>query len=216
MRLILLGGPGSGKGTQAAAVSQKYGVLGVSTGDLFRKNVAEDTPLGRKANEYMKKGQLVPDQIVLSMVDQRLSQPDCSKGYLLDGFPRTLGQAESLKKMLAKRGTALDHVILIEVPDEAIVERLSSRRTCSKCGTIYNLKLSPPKKDGVCDKCGGALTQREDDVAETIRQRLRVYHETTEPLIAYYRKEKLLRSVDGSKAPQEVSKAIFGVLGAAK
>lgn len=216
MRLILLGGPGSGKGTQGAAISEQYGIPEVSTGDLFRKNVAGNTPLGKKANDYMKKGQLVPDELVLSMVEDRLSQPDCADGYLLDGFPRTLAQAESLKKMLAKRGAALDCVVLINVPDEAIVERLSARWTCSQCGTIYNVKLAPPKKEGVCDKCGGKLTQREDDVPATIRQRLQVYHETTEPLIAYYRKERLLREVDGSKAPQKVSEAIIGILGSGK
>jgi len=216
MRLILLGGPGSGKGTQGAVISERYSIPEVSTGDLFRKHVAEKTPLGQKADDYMKKGQLVPDELVLSMVEERLDQSDCANGYLLDGFPRTLAQAASLKKMLAKRGTALDHVVLIDVLDEAIVARLSARRTCSSCGTIYNLNLSPPKKAGVCDKCGGKLTQREDDMPETIRQRLRIYHQATEPLIAYYRKEGLVRQVDGSKSPQEVSRAIIAALGPAK
>jgi len=216
MRLILLGGPGSGKGTQGAILSEKYGIPEVSTGDLFRKNISEGTALGQKANEYIKQGQLVPDEVVLSMVFDHLSQPDCAKGYLLDGFPRTLPQAEALKEWLATRNSGLDHVILILVPDEVIVERLSSRRTCADCKTIYNLNLSPPKKEGVCDKCGGKLIQRDDDVPETIRQRLRVFHQITEPLIAYYRKAKLLREVDGSKSPERVASAIKAILGPAK
>jgi adenylate kinase len=209
MRLILLGPPGSGKGTQATGIAEKCSIPAVSTGDLFRKNIAEGTDLGKKAESYTKSGKLVPDDLVLDMVADRLSQADCEKGYLLDGFPRTVPQAEGLKKMLAERGADLDHVVQIDVADEEIVERLSARRTCEKCGAIYNLKFSPPSVEGVCDKCGSdRLQQRADDVPETIRQRLSVYHDQTAPLVEYYREAGLLRPVDGSQPPKKVAEAI--------
>ena len=212
MRLILLGAPGSGKGTQGAAIAEKHGVTPISTGDLFRKNIAEGTDLGKAAEEYTSSGKLVPDELVLSMVDDRLAEDDAAQGFILDGFPRTLAQAEGLAKLLSDLNAQLDHVILIDVPDELIVDRLSSRRTCSKCGEIYNMLAFPPKAEGICDKCGGELTQREDDVPETIRGRLAVFHEMTEPLIDYYRQAGLLLSVDGSKPREQVSDDVLSVL----
>ncbi len=206
MRLILLGPPGSGKGTQGAMLAERIEVPAISTGDLFRKNLSEKTELGKKAQGYMEKGQLVPDELVIDMVSDRLDEADADVGFILDGFPRTIPQADGLRSMLDGRGLAMDHVVLVDVADEAIVERLSSRRTCSECGAIYNILLAPPKQDGVCDKCGAkdSLTQRADDVAETIRERLNVYHDQTEPLIAYYQEAALLRKVDGSKDPADV------------
>ena len=210
MRLILLGPPGSGKGTQGVGLAKSFGIPSISTGDLFRKNISEGTELGKKAESYTKSGTLVPDELVLDMVADRLGQADCAAGYLLDGFPRTVPQAEGLKKLLAEKGAALDHVVLIDVPDEAIVDRLSSRRTCEKCGAIYNMNTNPPPADGVCSACGAkdSIVQRADDVAETIRQRLSVYHTSTAPLVSYYRQEGLLREVDGTRPPAEVGEAI--------
>ncbi len=210
MRLILLGPPGSGKGTQGVRLAERLGVPQISTGDLFRKNLAESTELGRKAQEYMSKGQLVPDKLVLDMVDDRLKQGDTAKGFILDGFPRTIPQADGLGTMLEAHGTKIDHVVLIDLDDEEIVGRLSARRTCSKCGAIYHLIASPPKKENVCDKCGsvGTLEQREDDVPETIRKRLVVYHDQTQPLVDYYSKAGLLRTVDGAQSPTKVAQDI--------
>ena len=210
MRLILLGPPGSGKGTQGVILAEKYGVPQISTGDLFRKNISEGTELGKRAESYTKKGALVPDEVVLDMVDDRLEQDDCKNGYLLDGFPRTVPQAEGLKEILAKRGTALNATVLIDVPDEQIIDRLSSRRTCEACGAIYNTKTNPPPADGKCTACGAKdkIVQRADDNAETIRQRLNVYHESTAPLVTYYRDAGLLVAVDGNQAPEKVTEAI--------
>jgi adenylate kinase len=212
MRLILLGAPGSGKGTQGAVIAEKHGVTTISTGDLFRKNIAEGTELGKAAQGYTSSGTLVPDELVLSMVEDRLGEEDAKNGFILDGFPRTLAQAEGLAKLLSDLDATLDHVVLIDVPDGLIVDRLSSRRTCSKCGAIYNMLAFPPKTEGVCDKCGGELEQREDDVPETILGRLAVFHEMTEPLTDYYGEAGLLRSVDGSKPPEEVSDEVLSVL----
>jgi len=212
MRLVLLGAPGSGKGTQGSMLAERYGIPQVSTGDLFRMNIAEGTPLGKKVSEYTTTGRLVPDDVVLSMVSGRLDQVDAAKGFVLDGFPRTEAQADGLTRLLSERGTRLDAVLLIDVPDAAIVDRLSARRTCSKCGAIYNMRGSPPKKEGVCDRCGGKLTLREDDVPETIQKRLDVYHQMTAPLISYYEDEGLLRAVDGTKAPDVVARAIADLL----
>ena len=216
MRLILLGPPGSGKGTQGVRLADRIGVPQISTGDLFRKNLAESTALGRKAQEYMSKGQLVPDELVLDMVDDRLKVGDTAKGFILDGFPRTIPQADGLGKMLEAHGTHIDHVVLIDLDDEEIVGRLSARRTCSKCGAIYHLIASPPKQANVCDKCGavGTLEQREDDVPETIRKRLVVYHDQTQPLVVYYEKAGLLRTVDGAQTPDKVAQDIVDAVGA--
>ena len=214
MRLILLGPPGSGKGTQGVRIAEAHGIPSVSTGDLFRKNISEGTELGKKAESYTKSGTLVPDELVLDMVADRLGQEDCGEGYLLDGFPRTVPQAEGLKKLLAEKGAELDHVVLIDVPDEAIVDRLSARRTCEKCGAIYNMNTNPPPEDGACSACGAtdSIVQRADDVAETIRQRLSVYHESTAPLVSYYREEGLLREVDGTQTPDAVAEAIGAIV----
>ena len=214
MRLILLGGPGSGKGTQGAVLAQKFSIPTISTGDLFRKNIADNTPLGQKVKQYTDQGKLVPDEVVLDMVFDRLVQPDCAAGYMLDGFPRTIPQADALTKWLGEKKTGIAHVVLIDVEDEVIVDRLSSRRTCESCKAISSVKFSPPKKEGICDSCGGKLIQRADDNADTIRDRLQVYHKTTEPLIAYYKKQGLLRAVDGSVSPEQVTKAILAAVSA--
>jgi adenylate kinase len=213
MRLILLGGPGSGKGTQGAVLAQRYSIPTISTGDLFRKNIADKTALGQKVKQYTDQGLLVPDEVVLDMVFDRLVEADCAPGYMLDGFPRTIPQADALTKWLSDRKTAIDHVVLIDVDDDVIVDRLSSRRTCESCKAISSVKFSPPKKEGVCDKCGGTLVQRADDNADTIRDRLQVYHKNTEPLIAYYRKQGILLAVDGSQAPEAVTNAITASIG---
>jgi len=214
MRMILLGPPGSGKGTQATVLMDRYGIPQISTGDLFRKNISEGTELGKKAESYTKSGQLVPDEVVLGMVADRLAQADCEDGYILDGFPRTVPQAEGLKELLAKRGASLDATVLIDVPDSDIIERLSSRRTCEACGAIYNTKTNPPPEDGVCASCGAkdSIVQRADDTAETIKQRLDVYHTSTSPLVEYYREAGLLMEVDGTRAPEKVTEAIAEAL----
>jgi len=214
MRLILLGPPGSGKGTQGVILAERHEIPQISTGDLFRKNISEGTELGKRAESYTKKGALVPDGVVLDMVADRLDEDDCQDGYLLDGFPRTVPQAEGLKELLAKRNVSLDAVVLIDVPDESIIERLSSRRTCEACGAIYNTKTNPPPADGVCSACGAKdkIVQRADDVAETIQQRLSVYHESTAPLVEYYRDAGLLLEVDGNEPPDKVTEAIAEAL----
>ena len=197
MNIIMLGPPGSGKGTQAQRLIDKYGVPQVSTGDLLRAAVKNGTALGQEAKKFMDAGKLVPDEVVVGMVKERLSQADAAKGFILDGFPRTVPQAESLDKTLAGVGKAIDKVISIEVPDRDVVERLSGRRTCKGCGAMYHVKFSPPKKDGVCDKCGGELYQRSDDNAATIENRLKVYHDQTAPLKAYYGKKGLVSEIAG-------------------
>ena len=214
MRVILLGPPGSGKGTQAALLIERLSVPQISTGDLFRKNIAEKTELGRKAQEYMAAGKLVPDELVLDMVKDRLTEADAADGFILDGFPRTIPQAEGLDRMLTEGGMKLDHVVVVNVADEEIVERLSARRTCSECGAIYHMIMSPPAQADVCDKCGksGTLSQREDDVPDTIRQRLLVYHQQTEPLIEYFGSAGLVRSIDGSQAPSDVSRDVIAAV----
>ena len=183
MNLILLGGPGAGKGTQAKLIVEEYKIPQISTGDMLREAVKQGTELGKKAKEYMDKGELVPDEIVIGIVRDRLKQPDCEKGFILDGFPRTIAQAEALDKMLDEIGKKIDAVINIYVPEEEIVKRIVNRRTCKKCGAIYHLIYSPPKESNKCDKCGGELYQRDDDKEETVRERLRVYKQQTEPLI---------------------------------
>jgi adenylate kinase len=214
MRIILLGGPGSGKGTQAKKLTDKLNVPQISTGDIFRGALKEGTPMGLKAKTFMDKGELVPDDVVIGVVDERLTKPDLDMGYMLDGFPRTLGQAEALDKILDKQGKSIDHAILVDVPDEELVGRLSGRRTCknSDCGRMYHVMFNPPKKEGVCDVCGSELYQRDDDSEATIRERLVVYNNQTSPLINYYEKKGLLRRVQGVGPIDQIFASIEKVL----
>ncbi len=212
MNLILLGPPGAGKGTQAKRIVEKYGIPQISTGDMFREAVSKGTELGKKAKEYMDRGELVPDEIVIGIVRERLSQDDCQNGFILDGFPRTIKQAEALDEMLDDMNRKIDAVINITVPDEEIVKRIVFRRTCKNCGAVYNLIYSPPKVEGRCDECGGELYQRDDDKEETVRERLRVYREQTEPLIQYYSQKGVVRDIDGTKSIDEVWNEIEKVL----
>ncbi len=211
--LVFLGAPGSGKGTQAREVSKCFRVPQISTGDILREAVKKGTPLGLAAKAKMEAGQLVPDDIVCSIVEERVSEPDCQSGFILDGFPRTLGQAEFIDQMLAGKGFGNPLVVDLQVEHDLLLKRLTGRRTCSICGEIYNMYFSPPKMDCVCDNDGGKLLQREDDNEETIRQRLVAYANQTEPLIAYYRKKGLLHDVDGSGEPQEIAKRLCAYLG---
>ncbi len=204
MRAVLLGPPGAGKGTQAIRLVKKYGVPQISTGDIFRKNIKEGTELGKKAQEYMNAGGLVPDELVVDLVKDRLMQEDCANGYLLDGFPRTIAQAEQLDEFLGELGTKLDAVINFEVGYDTLMERLTGRRLCKACGASYHIKNFPPKTEGICDKCGGELIQRADDTAETAMKRIEVYEESTAPLIEYYTKSGVLKNFDAEKDPKEV------------
>jgi adenylate kinase len=204
MNLILLGAPGAGKGTQSKLLQEKLNIPQVSTGDMLRAARQAQTPLGLQAESYMNVGKLVPDEVVIGLIRERLSASDCRDGFILDGFPRTVAQAEALKKLLAGLGRKLDAAVSLEVPEQELIQRLTGRRTCSQCGTGYHLVFSPPKRDEVCDRCGGTLVQREDDREETIRQRLKVYEEQTAPLVAYYRKEGLLKSSPGTGSMGEV------------
>jgi adenylate kinase len=212
--VILLGPPGSGKGTQAVRLTKELGIPHISTGDLFRENMSKDTELGQRAKSFINAGKLVPDELVLEMLFDRVSRPDCAKGYLLDGFPRTLAQAEALEKHLAPN---TDLVVLdLEVPDEIIVKRASGRLTCKDCASVYNRYFSPPAKEGVCDKCGGELVQRPDDRAEVVEERLRVYHSQTKPLVDFYAKKGVLKRVDGTQSPDQVFEALKGKLSVPK
>jgi adenylate kinase len=204
MRAILLGPPGAGKGTQAKMLTERYGVPQVSTGDILRAAVAAGTPLGKEAKTYMDRGALVPDEVVIGIVRDRLREPDCRKGYLLDGFPRTVAQAEALTRMLKELGAPLPRVVSLEVGEEELVKRLSGRRTCESCGEPFHVAFHPPRAEGTCDKCGGRLIQREDDKEETIRRRLQVYRQQTEPLIGYYQNQGLLKTVNGLGEAGEV------------
>jgi adenylate kinase len=197
MRLVLLGAPGAGKGTQAKKIIEKYPMPQISTGDLLRAAVAAGTALGKEAKNYMDKGELVPDSVVLGMVEERLKQDDCKSGYILDGFPRNTKQAEALDAMLGKLGMSLTAALSVDVPFENLMKRLTGRRTCKACGQMFNVYFNAPKKEGVCDKCGGDLMQRDDDKEETIKKRLEVYSAQTAPLIDYYGKKNILKSVDG-------------------
>ena len=212
MKIIMLGAPGAGKGTQAINIAKEYHIPHVSTGDIFRANIKNETELGRKAKSYMDAGKLVPDELTIGMLLSRISEADCSGGYVLDGFPRTIPQAESLKKALAERGEKIDFAVDIEVPDENIVTRMGGRRSCPKCGATYHIAFNPPKKENVCDECGAELTQRADDKLETVKSRLSVYHEQTQPLIDFYKKEGVLKEIDGTKSPKEVFADIMEVL----
>ena len=208
MNLIILGAPGSGKGTSATVLREKFNLAHISTGDLFRYNIKENTPLGIEAKSYIDKGALVPDDVTIRMVEDRLSNPDCEKGYILDGFPRTIPQAEALDKM----NFGIDCVLSIEVPDEQIVNRMSGRRVCG-CGASYHIEHKKPVKEGICDICGGELICRKDDAPETVKERLRIYHEQTEPLKGYYEKSGLLKIVDGQGDVDYITKVVFAALG---
>ncbi len=197
LNLILLGAPGAGKGTQAQRLAQRFGIPQISTGDMLRAARREGTPLGRKAEEYMNKGALVPDEVVIGLVEERLSRPDAKAGFILDGFPRTIAQAEALDGVLRKLGRAKLRVIDVQVPEATLIERLSGRLSCPKCGASYHVKFTPPKTDNVCDNCGAALVTRADDKPEAIAQRLREYHDKTAPLVAYYQRAGVLKTIDG-------------------
>lgn len=213
MRAVLLGPPGAGKGTQAVKLVEKYGVPQISTGDIFRKNIKEGTELGKKAQEYMNAGELVPDELVVDLVKDRLMQEDCANGYLLDGFPRTIYQAEQLDKFLADQGQKLDAVINFEVGHDELITRLTGRRICKKCGASYHIVNIPPKKEGVCDKCGGELEQRKDDTVETAENRISVYNESTAPLIGYYEKTGALKNFNAERDHEIVFNEIVAEIG---
>jgi adenylate kinase len=213
MKLIMLGAPGAGKGSQAKVLSDKYGIPHISTGDIFRANIKEGTELGKKAKEYMDQGLLVPDELVCDLVVDRIKQSDCEKGFILDGFPRTIPQAESLDAALDQIDEAMDFAIDLEVEDEVIVDRMGGRRACLKCGATYHLVNMKPQKEGICDRCGEQLVLRDDDKPETVKKRLSVYHEQTMPLIEYYRNKGILVEFDGTKLPKEVTEDIVKVLG---
>lgn len=216
MVVILLGPPGAGKGTQAARLAERLGLAHVASGDLFREAVAAQTPLGQKAQGYIERGELVPDEIAVAMVLERLAQPDCRRGAILDGFPRTVAQAEALEEALSAQGKKVDAVLLVRVPDEVVLERLTGRRICRNCQAPYHLTFHPPAQEGICDRCGGVLYQRDDDREETVRRRLQVYWEQTAPLISYYRRKQLLREVDGVGEVEEVGERLLRALDGAQ
>jgi adenylate kinase len=210
--IVLLGAPGVGKGTQAEKLAKELSIPHISTGDMFREAVARGTEMGMRAKEYMDRGELVPDDVVIGVVKERLSQPDCANGFILDGFPRTVAQAEALERVMEELGKNIEYAISIDVAEDEIVRRLSGRRTCEACGKVYHVIYNPPKQEGVCDECGGTLYQRDDDKEETIRNRLRVYREKTAPLIDFYARRGVLRNIDGSKRVDEVTADIRALL----
>lgn len=214
MRIIMLGAPGAGKGTQAKKIAAKYGIPHISTGDIFRANIKNGTELGKKAKTYMDQGLLVPDDLVVDLVVDRVGQDDCERGYVLDGFPRTIPQAEALTKALADMGQKVDYAIDVDVPDENIVRRMSGRRACVGCGATYHVVYAPTKKEGICDTCGGELILRDDDKPETVQKRLNVYHKQTQPLIDYYTEAGILKTVDGTVDIDDVFQSIVDILGA--
>lgn len=213
MKIIMLGAPGAGKGTQAKMIAAKYGIPHISTGDIFRANIKNGTELGAKAKEYMDKGLLVPDELVVDLVIDRFKEPDCEKGYVLDGFPRTIPQAEALDKALTAIGENVDYAINVEVPDENIINRMGGRRACVGCGATYHIVYSPTKVEGKCDTCGADLIIRDDDKPETVKNRLSVYHEQTQPLIDYYTNKGIIKEVDGTVDMKDVFDAIVEILG---
>ncbi|WPC41738.1 adenylate kinase [Clostridium sp. JS66] len=214
MKIILLGPPGAGKGTQAKLISEKFSIPHISTGDIFRKNISEKTPLGIEAKAYMDNGKLVPDEVTIGIVKDRLMEDDCKNGFLLDGFPRTVKQAEALDSFLNDNEQKIDTALLIDVPKEFILERMTGRRVCSKCGASYHIKFNPSKIEGKCDACDGTLIQRKDDTEATVKERLDVYDRQTQPLIQYYKDQNILSSVEGTEEITKVFDKICNVLGA--
>jgi adenylate kinase len=214
MKIIMLGAPGAGKGTQAKQIADKYSIPHISTGDIFRANIKEGTELGKKAKTFMDQGLLVPDELVVDLVVDRIKQADCSNGFVLDGFPRTIPQAESLDAALEKINEKMDYAIDVDVPDENIINRMGGRRACLNCGATYHVVTIPTKVEGICDRCGNPVVLRDDDQPETVKKRLDVYHEQTQPLIEYYTKQGILKSVDGTQPMGDVFAAIVSVLGA--
>ena len=213
MKIIMLGAPGAGKGTQAKQIAGKYSIPHISTGDIFRANIKNGTELGKKAKEYMDQGLLVPDELTCDLVVDRIGHDDCKNGFVLDGFPRTIPQAEALTNALNELGQKMDYAIDVDVPDENIVKRMSGRRACLECGATYHVVSIPPKKEGICDACGSELVLRDDDKPETVQKRLDVYHEQTQPLIDYYKKAGILKSVDGTQPMEDVFAEIVKILG---
>lgn len=213
MKIIMLGAPGAGKGTQAKEIAEKYQIPHISTGDIFRANIKGGTELGMKAKTFMDQGMLVPDEITIGMLMDRIGQEDCINGYVLDGFPRTIPQAESLTKALAERGEKVDYAINVDVPDENIINRMSGRRACLGCGATYHITFNPPVKEGICDTCGQELVLRDDDKPETVKKRLDVYHQQTQPLIDYYKNAEVLAEVDGTQPMDAVFQGIVEILG---
>ncbi|MDD6212695.1 MAG: adenylate kinase [Clostridiales bacterium] len=212
MKIIMLGAPGAGKGTQAKLLSDKYSIPHISTGDIFRANIKEGTELGKKAKEYMDAGALVPDELTVDLVIDRIGREDCAKGYILDGFPRTINQAQKLTEALAETGD-IDFAVNVDVPDEAIIDRMSGRRVCPACGASYHVVNIPTKVEGICDRCGAAVIQRDDDKAETVKKRLDVYHEQTQPLIDYYREKGKEVEIDGTQSMENVFTSIVEKIG---
>lgn len=213
MKIIMLGAPGAGKGTQAKMIAERYGLPHISTGDIFRANIKNGTALGMEAKTYMDQGLLVPDELTVKILLDRVAKEDCQNGYVLDGFPRTIPQAEVLDRALDEIGDRIDFAIDVDVPDENIIRRMSGRRACTGCGATYHLEYIPPKKDGVCDACGAELVLRDDDHPETVGKRLSVYHEQTQPLIDFYGKKGILKTVDGTLNMKDVFSAITAILG---
>lgn len=212
MKIVMLGAPGAGKGTQAIKIADKYDIPHISTGDIFRANIKGGTELGQKAKSYIDKGELVPDEVTIGMLLDRIAQDDCKNGYVLDGFPRTIPQAESLTEALKSQGDKIDFALNIDVPDEAIIERMSGRRACPKCGATYHIVYAAPKTENICDKCATELIIRSDDKPETVKDRLNVYHQQTEPLIAYYKAAGVLREVDGTQELPKVFEDVVAIL----
>ena len=213
MKIIMLGAPGAGKGTQAKKIAAKYAIPHISTGDIFRANIKNNTELGQKAKTYMDKGELVPDELVVDLIMDRFKEADCANGYVLDGFPRTIPQAEALDKALSANGESVDYAVNVEVPDENIINRMSGRRACVGCGATYHIQFNPTKVEGICDACGEKLILRDDDKPETVKNRLSVYHEQTQPLIEYYSGKGVLKEVDGTQPMDDVFAAIVKILG---
>ena len=213
MKIIMSGAPGAGKGTQAKMIAEKYSVPHISTGDIFRANIKEGTELGKEVKSYMDQGLLVPDELTVRILLDRVSREDCSGGYILDGFPRTIPQAQVLEQELAKMGDAIDFAIDVEVPDEEIIGRMTGRRACVGCGATYHIVHIPPRQEGICNECGKELILRDDDKLETVKKRLDVYHEQTQPLIEFYAEKGILRTIDGTAPMQDVFTVIGTILG---
>ena len=212
MKIIMLGAPGAGKGSQASRIAKEYQLPHISTGDIFRANLKEETELGKRAKSFMDKGELVPDDITIAMLLDRIHKEDCKNGYILDGFPRTIPQAEALKGALAKKNEKIDLALDVEASDELIIKRMAGRRTCPACGAIYHIVTLPPKTEGICDRCGADLIQRKDDNEETVKNRLKIYHEVTEPLISYYKKEGILEEIDGAEELDKVFEKVKRII----